>query len=103
MFFSLPNLPLNIRLLVQFILFLSIFHGTFHGILKDQKIQTKWCHESTDLKQVSEKNKINILGSPLAEKSSLRQNPFLSYHILTTFEKYCPPLVIAKANSCFSN
>lgn len=40
-FFSLPNLLLNIHLLILFILFLSISHGTFHGILKDQKTQTK--------------------------------------------------------------
>lgn len=40
-FFSLPNLLFNIRLLIQFILFLSISHGTSQGILKDQKIQTK--------------------------------------------------------------
>lgn len=31
MFFSLPNLQLNIHLLIQFILFLSFSHGTFHG------------------------------------------------------------------------
>lgn len=38
MFFSLANLLLNIHLLIQFILFLSISPDTFQDILKDQKI-----------------------------------------------------------------
>lgn len=102
MFFSVLNLPLNIHLFIQFRLFLSISKGTCH--FQDQKIKPKQCHQSPDWKQLSEKNKINILVSPFGEENPLRLMLLLLCHILTTaFENYCPPLVRVKTNACFSN